>query len=87
MISVLVVDDQPLVRQAVRDILVDGGIAVVGEAANGREAVRRGTVESHAGCRADGHQDAGARRHRGHGLIHAHEHAGAVDDDGRGCSS
>jgi DNA-binding NarL/FixJ family response regulator len=39
MIRVLVVDDQPLVRQAVRDILVDGGIEVVGEAANGQEAV------------------------------------------------
>lgn len=39
MIRVLVVDDQPLVRQAVRDILVDGGIEVVGEAANGRETV------------------------------------------------
>ena len=39
MIRVLVVDDQPLVRQAVRDILIDGGIEVVGEAANGREAV------------------------------------------------
>jgi DNA-binding NarL/FixJ family response regulator len=41
MIRVLVVDDQPLVRQAVRDILTDsGGIVVVGEASNGREAVR-----------------------------------------------
>lgn len=39
MIRVLVVDDQPLVRQAVRDILIDGGIEVVGEASNGREAV------------------------------------------------
>lgn len=39
MISVLVVDDQPLVRQAVRDILTDGGVQVVGEAATGREAV------------------------------------------------
>lgn len=38
-ISVLVVDDQPLVRHAVRDILVDGGLVVVGEASNGREAV------------------------------------------------
>lgn len=38
-ISVLVVDDQPLVRQAVRDILTDGGILVVGEASTGREAV------------------------------------------------
>ena len=41
MITVLVVDDQPLVRQAVRDILTDsGGILVGGEASNGREAVR-----------------------------------------------
>lgn len=39
MISVLVVDDQPLVRQAVRDILTDGGLQVVGEAATGRAAV------------------------------------------------
>ncbi|WP_431072575.1 response regulator [Microbacterium phyllosphaerae] len=39
-ISVLVVDDQPLVRHAVRDILVDGGLRVVGEASNGRDAVR-----------------------------------------------
>ncbi|MEV4667416.1 response regulator transcription factor [Microbacterium sp. LWO12-1.2] len=45
-ISVLVVDDQPLVRQAVRDILTDGGIRVVGEASNGREAVRM--VTDHA---------------------------------------
>lgn len=41
MITVLVVDDQPLVRQAVRDILTDGGgIQVIGEASNGLEAVR-----------------------------------------------
>ncbi|MFK3679087.1 response regulator [Microbacterium sp. NPDC090218] len=39
MISVLVVDDQPLVRQAVRDILTDGGVQVVGEASTGREAI------------------------------------------------
>ncbi|MGH3690774.1 MAG: response regulator [Microbacterium sp.] len=39
MISVLVVDDQPLVRQAVRDILTDGSLLVVGEAASGRAAV------------------------------------------------
>ncbi|MGJ0388245.1 response regulator [Microbacterium sp. CGR1] len=38
-ISVLVVDDQPLVRHAVRDILSDGGLLVVGEASDGREAV------------------------------------------------
>ena len=40
MTTVLVVDDQPLVRQAVRDILTDGGIDVVGEAAGGHDAVR-----------------------------------------------
>ena len=40
MITVLVVDDQPLVRHAVRDILTDSGeIRVIGEASNGREAV------------------------------------------------
>lgn len=39
-ISVLVVDDQPLVRHAVRDILIDGGLVVVGEASNGLDAVR-----------------------------------------------
>ncbi|GGM50920.1 response regulator transcription factor [Microbacterium saperdae] len=44
-ISILVVDDQPLVRQAVRDILTDGGIRVVGEASNGREAVALVTEE------------------------------------------
>lgn len=41
MITVLVVDDQPLVRQAVGDILSSSdGIQVVGEASNGHEAVR-----------------------------------------------
>lgn len=40
MITVLIVDDQPLVRHAVRDILTDSGvIRVIGEASNGREAV------------------------------------------------
>ncbi|NRD27720.1 response regulator transcription factor [Frigoribacterium sp. VKM Ac-2836] len=45
MTTVLVVDDQPLIRQAVTDIL-DGedGIAVVGEAVNGREAVTRASA-------------------------------------------
>jgi DNA-binding NarL/FixJ family response regulator len=40
--TVLVVDDQPLIRQAVTDIL-DGedGVDVVGDAVNGREAVMR----------------------------------------------
>ncbi|MGC5169011.1 response regulator transcription factor [Microbacterium sp. DT81.1] len=40
MITVLVVDDQALIRQAVADILGgEPGIAVVGQAVNGREAV------------------------------------------------
>ncbi|CAN7347814.1 response regulator transcription factor [Microbacterium foliorum] len=39
-VSVLVVDDQPLVRHAVRDILIDGGLVVAGEASNGHDAVR-----------------------------------------------
>jgi DNA-binding NarL/FixJ family response regulator len=37
---VIIVDDQPLIRSAVRDILVHApGLEVVGEAANGRDAV------------------------------------------------
>jgi DNA-binding NarL/FixJ family response regulator len=39
-VTVLVVDDQPLVRHAVRDILIDGGLVVAGEASNGLDAVR-----------------------------------------------
>lgn len=39
MIRVLVVDDQPLVRQGLRTILELGGIDVVGEAADGEAAV------------------------------------------------
>lgn len=42
MISVLVVDDQTLIRQAVKDILTtESDIFVVGEAADGREASTR----------------------------------------------
>ena len=45
MTTVLVVDDQPLIRQAVTDIL-DGvdGVEVVGDAVNGREAVMRAST-------------------------------------------
>ncbi|WP_402841795.1 response regulator [Microbacterium sp. GXS0129] len=39
MTRVLIVDDQPLIRRAVREILVDGGLDVIGEAADGDEAV------------------------------------------------
>lgn len=42
MITVLIADDQPLIRQAVGDILTDqSGIAVVGHAVDGTEAVSR----------------------------------------------
>ena len=42
MITVLIADDQPLIRQAVGDILTDqNGIAVVGHAVDGTEAVSR----------------------------------------------
>jgi DNA-binding NarL/FixJ family response regulator len=37
---VLVVDDDPLVRRMIRDVLLPAGILVVGEAHNGRDAVR-----------------------------------------------
>ncbi|ROS54112.1 response regulator transcription factor [Frigoribacterium sp. PhB24] len=45
MTTVLVVDDQPLIRQAVTDIL-DGedGVEVVGDAVDGREAVTRASA-------------------------------------------
>ena len=38
MTRVLIVDDQPLVRSAVRGLLSGSGIEVVGEAADGVEA-------------------------------------------------
>ena len=42
MITVLIADDQPLIRQAVGDIITDqSGIAVVGHAVDGTEAVSR----------------------------------------------
>lgn len=47
MTTVLVVDDQALIRQAVTDILGDAdGITVIGEATNGREAVERAAALS-----------------------------------------
>lgn len=40
MIDVLIADDQPLIRQAVADLLADAGdVEVAGQAADGREAV------------------------------------------------
>jgi DNA-binding NarL/FixJ family response regulator len=38
-LGVLVVDDEPLIRSALRDMLEDEGIAVLGEAGDGNEAV------------------------------------------------
>lgn len=40
-LRVLVVDDHPVVREGLRAILRTGGIEVIGEAANGKEAVER----------------------------------------------
>ena len=37
---VLVADDHAAVRRSLRDLLQDGGLRVIGEAADGREAVR-----------------------------------------------
>ena len=39
-LRVLVVDDDPLVRRMIRDVLMPAGILVVGEAQDGRYAVR-----------------------------------------------
>src|SRR5437016_10709481 len=39
-LRVLVVDDDPLVRRMIRDVLNPEGILVVGEAEDGRDAVR-----------------------------------------------
>ncbi len=39
-LRVLVVDDDPLVRRMIRDVLMPAGILVVGEAQDGRDAVR-----------------------------------------------
>ena len=64
-IRVVVCDDHPVVRQGLRSFLEAQGFAVVGEAADGAEAVR--LVAEHAARRAahrPGH--AGRRRHRGH---------------------
>lgn len=44
MIRVVVADDQPLVRHAVRGILTAGGIDVVGEAVDGLEAVAKAST-------------------------------------------
>ena len=63
MTSVLVVDDQELVRAGLRVILETNGIDVVGEAADGAEAVS--WLRAAPGRRADGRADARAGRHRG----------------------
>lgn len=39
-IRVLVVDDLPFMRELLTDILIDAGMTVVGEAADGREALK-----------------------------------------------
>ena len=65
MTSVLIADDQALVRVGLRKILEsEPDIEVVGEAGDGEDAVaRRGTAAARR--RADGHPHARARRDRG----------------------
>ena len=64
-ISVAVADDQALVRVGFCGIVAaTPGLAVVGEAANGAEAVDGRPVRQ-ARCPADGRAHARARRHRG----------------------
>ena len=64
-IGVVVADDQAIVRAGFR-MLIDAepDLAVVGEAADGAEAVAVDPADR-ARRGADGHPDAGARRHRG----------------------
>jgi DNA-binding NarL/FixJ family response regulator len=40
-VSVLIADDHPAIRRSLRDLLQDAGVQLVGEAANGQEAVRQ----------------------------------------------
>ena len=57
-ISVLLVDDQALIRAGFRMILsAEADLRVVGEAEDGDEAIRLATV-ARPGCRAHGHPDA-----------------------------
>ncbi len=44
MSRVLIVDDAPFMRTAIRDILTRGGIEVAGEAGDGEEGVRLFTL-------------------------------------------
>ena len=64
-IRVVVADDQAIVRPGLRMMLDSASpdLEVVGEAADGREAVEQ-VAPAAPGRRADGHPDAGARRHR-----------------------
>ena len=39
-VSVLIVDDLPMMRQAIREVLLENGIKVAGEAHNGRSALQ-----------------------------------------------
>ena len=76
-IRVLLVDDQALVRTGFRMILADEeGIEVVGEAANGREAVDGGAA-AQARRRRHGHPDADHGRGRGDAPAHRVRRRGA----------
>ena len=62
--TVLIADDQDLVRSGLEMVVAARGCEVVGTAADGREAVQA-HPRAAPGRRADGHPDAGARRDRG----------------------
>ena len=62
--SVVIADDQVLVRTGFRLILTEAGIPVVAEAADGGEAVERG-AQAQARRRPHGYPDAGHGRARG----------------------
>ena len=65
-LTVLIADDQPLMRGALRTCLeAEPDITVVGEAGDGAETVRM-TQRLRPGGRRDGRADADHGRHRGH---------------------
>ena len=61
-IKVLLCDDHTLFREGIKAILKDEpSIEIVGEAADGRQAVAQGPATA-SGCGADGYRHAGSKR-------------------------
>ena len=63
MTSVVLADDQELVRSGLRALLEARGVEVLAEAENGRAAVEATRIAP-TGRARDGHPDAGHGRHR-----------------------